>query len=62
MIMGHLYVISGNEFGADIGTKKNYHVEDLPMAVHDFLKRSENDDLCWLIEVDSEGNETLIEI
>ena len=55
--MEHYYVINGNEFGADLTTKKNFKPEDKQTAEEYFEKVKEDDFGCLLMHVDENGKE-----
>jgi len=58
--MEHLYVVTGNEWGADIYSKKNFKISELDEANAYFDKVRSDDFACILMSVDDEGKETTI--
>lgn len=58
--MEHYYVITGNEFGANLFDKKNF--SNLEKAKEQFEKSSQDDYTCLLIHVDNNGKETTVKI
>jgi len=59
--MEHLYVVGGNEFGADIDTKRNFFVTDKVDALEYFEKLKTEDFGCMLVHVDNYGKEKILE-
>lgn len=58
--MEHIYVITGNEYGADLHSKKNFKVPEQALeAIEYFDEHKEDDFYCMLVKVDSNGNETI---
>jgi len=58
--MEHYYVVNGNEFGIDLGTKKNFtKIED---AVEYFEEVKYDDFGCKLVHVNFSGIEKEIEV
>ena len=56
--MEHYYVINGNEYGANLSTKKNFaNIED---AVDHFDKVKDNDYVCVLMHVNAVGIEKTV--
>jgi len=59
--MEHFYVIGGNEFGADIDTKRNFFPNDKVDAVEYFEEIKNHDFGCMLVHVDKSGKEEILE-
>lgn len=61
--MEHYYVITGNEFGADVRSKENFSKNDMEKAFDKFenLKNKEEYFYVGLYYVNNEGKETIIE-
>ena len=58
--MEHYYVVTGNEFGIDLTSKKNFLINELDLAEAYFETQVDQDFVCILMEVKSNGTETMI--
>ena len=58
--MEHYYVITGNDYGADLDTKKNFNpiLKDEAYQYFELVKK--HDYACVLVHVDSYGNEKVL--
>ena len=59
--MEHYYVITGNEYGADLDSKTNFKSTEKQLAINHFNNVKGTDFVCILMFVDSFGNEQEIE-
>lgn len=56
--MEHFYVITGNEFGLNPRSKKNFHADKVDEATKHYESVCEDDFYAGLIYVNEHGNET----
>jgi hypothetical protein len=59
--MEHYYVVTGNEYGLNPGSKKNYKPSDLDKARQYYESVLEDDFYAGLIRVDEEGRESVVD-
>jgi hypothetical protein len=55
--MEHFYVITGNEFGANLSSKKNFAKNDVDKAMDYYYSVEDDDFYAALIQVDENGIE-----
>lgn len=58
--MEHFYVITGNEYGANLRGKKNFPADKIEEATAHYESVTEDDFYAGLIYVNEEGKETVI--
>jgi len=58
--MEHYYVITGNEFGANLASKRNFKKEQFAEASVYYLDIEEDDFYAALIHVNENGKEDII--